>query len=370
MKRIVAAAIVVGAACALGGAAAASGSGSDAAGSAGSGSAGSGSAGSGSAASGSAGSNALNLPLDESAPKVNAAASPSQLMLGERFTLFVTATFDAGVEVNLREPLELGGAFEARRRVSEDRKAADGRTVREWQIEVIAWDVGELQVPPVAVTFTAFGRAGQVDTNAVPIRVLGKLGEDVDPDSHALQGNAIPTKLLARDWFWIWVTVGIACCIGGVLGLFVYRRFAHRTRKALFGGLVPPSKKLDFTGANALERLLAIEKSGALDRDAARKGAYAEMVEVIRAYLGARYRVVTSDLTSGELLRALAGVAPAEECELVEAWLATSDLVKYSGVPATGAEARLQLAGARSLVVTTTQLAAKPPATAAPAEAA
>ena len=65
------------------------------------------------------------------------------------------------------------------------------------------------------------------------------------------------------------------------------------------------------TSERALERLLAIERSGVLDRDDDRKGGYAEMVEVIREYLGARYRVATLDLTTRELLRRLERVAPA-----------------------------------------------------------
>jgi len=49
--------------------------------------------------------------------------------LGAHFTLYITATFGAGVEVNLREPMDLGPAFEIRRRLSEDRPSGDGRAV-------------------------------------------------------------------------------------------------------------------------------------------------------------------------------------------------------------------------------------------------
>ena len=98
----------------------------DAVGSAGGGSA---AAGSGSAA-GSGARQVLRLPAEAGAPEVNAAAYPTVVQLGAHFTLYVTATFGAGVEVNLREPLDLGPAFEIRRRLSEDRQAADGRTTR------------------------------------------------------------------------------------------------------------------------------------------------------------------------------------------------------------------------------------------------
>src|SRR5256885_1970054 len=58
----------------------------------------------------------IRLPVDVGAPAVNAAASPTVARLGAHFTLYITATFGAGVEVNLREPMDLGPAFEIRRR--------------------------------------------------------------------------------------------------------------------------------------------------------------------------------------------------------------------------------------------------------------
>ena len=52
------------------------------------------------------GSNAIVIiiPPDTEPPEVTAAASPTDIKLGDRFTLFVTATYQVGVEVNLREP--------------------------------------------------------------------------------------------------------------------------------------------------------------------------------------------------------------------------------------------------------------------------
>src|SRR5262249_48644613 len=86
----------------------------------------------------------IQVPLDEAAPKVNAGASRSDVRLGARSTLYITATYDPGIEVTLAEPVQLGGDFEVRRRVSSDREE-DGKHVREWQLEVYAWELGELQ---------------------------------------------------------------------------------------------------------------------------------------------------------------------------------------------------------------------------------
>ncbi|HWO20150.1 MAG TPA: hypothetical protein VNO30_15290 [Kofleriaceae bacterium] len=335
---------------------------------AGSGSAGSAGAGSGGSADPGAGSDRIiQLPTDVSAPQVTAAASPTIVRLGGKLTVFIRATYGDGVEVNLREPIELGGAFEVTRKVSEDSRSADGRKVREWQLEVIAWELGELGVPPIAVTFTVSGRAGQVRTNAIRLRVEGVLGEAVD-DPKALREPAPPTELWRRDWFWVWIAFGAWVAVGALItGVLVWRSRHRRRATWLVAGVVAAPRRMDVPSARALERLLAIEQSGVLERDDERKGGYTQMVEVIREYLGARYRVEIADLTTRELLRVLERRAPAEARTLVEAWLERCDIVKYGGLRATRADAGQTLDDARALVVTTT---GAPPAAAGAQEAA
>ena len=323
-------------------------------------------AGSGSATgSGSAGAPkpiVIIIPPDVSPPEVAAAASPSVVRLGDKFILFITATYATDVEVNLREPIEIGGDLEVVRKSSDTRKAADGRNLREWQLEVIAWDVGKFQIPPLAVTFTSQGKAGQVATNAVPLEVTGVLGDLVD-DPKLMRGDAPPVRLMSADWFWAWVAGGAgALIVVGLLALYIYKKRRGRVR-TLIGTLVvstPQPRKLDMTSERALQQLLAIEESGVLDRDDDRKRGYAEMVDVIRDYTGARYRVVTLDQTTAELMRALKKVAPTDECTQIASWLERCDIVKYGGYKASDADARAVLDGARTLVITTTRAPGRP----------
>ena len=302
----------------------------------------------------------IQVPTDVDAPTVTAAASPSQVKLGERFTLFVTATRAAGIEVNLREPIDVGGGFEVRQKSGgADREDADGRVVREWQIELFAWELGDLEVPPVAVTFTANGRAGQVATNATPVRVVGVLGESDDPK--LMRGDAPPVELSSISW----VRMVIAVAIVAVLAALVYWRVRARMRRsqiiASASASFPAARniRIDTPSQRALARLLAIERSGALDRDDDRKQGYADMVDVIREYVGARYRVATLDLTTLELRRALAPVAPTDELARIDAWLERCDIVKYGGYRATSGDAGGVLADARALVLATTSLPSK-----------
>jgi hypothetical protein len=187
----------------------------------------------------------------------------------------------------------------------------------------------------------------------VPMKIVGELGGVVD-DPKAVRGLALPTSLATRDWFWIWV----ATAAGAVVGVVIAALWIHgrRNRRALrlVGGAIARPRRMDMTGERALERLLAIEQSCVLERDADRKTGYAEMVGVIREYLGVRYRFAVHDLTSSELLGRLDKIAPHDEVGLVSGWLDGCDVVKYGGQRATPAEAGKALDDARALIVTTT----------------
>jgi hypothetical protein len=292
----------------------------------------------------------ITIPNDDSAPQVSAAAAPSAVKLGSRFTVFVTATFAPGVNVNLREPLELGGAFEVGKRVAVDSVDRDGQHRREWQIAVYAWDLGDLEIPPIAVTFTANGHAGQVATNAVPVRVSGVLGDADDPK--LLRGLAAPVALFQRTWIWnvLHDPLELGIAIGAIVAIVLLarwprkRRVVARPEPALVFG---PKKKLDMTSERALERLREIERSGVLDRDGDRKRGYADMADVIREYVGARFAIQAArELTSGELIAAL----PASQRELVAAWLERCDPVKYGGERGTASGATRTLEAAKQLV--------------------
>jgi hypothetical protein len=296
----------------------------------------------------------IQLPNDIHAPQVSAAANPTVVRLGAKFTVFITATYAEGVYTNIAEPIELGSAFEVRRKVSEDRTAPDGRHVREWQLEVIPWELGDLSMAPIVVTYTAFGKVGQVPSNELRLRVVGVLGDAVD-DPKLMREQHGPASLWARDWFWVWAAiVGGGVAIAVLLVLLLLRRKTKKTVRLVAGAVAAP-RRIDMTSERALERLMAIERSGVLDRDDDRKGGYDQMVDVIREYLGARYRVATLDLTPHELLVQLEKVAPADEHDLVEAWLGACELVKYGGLRATQDEARRVLDDARALIVTTTR---------------
>src|SRR6185437_905891 len=147
--------------------------------------------------------------------------------------------------------------------------------------------------------------AGQVATNTVPVRVSGVLGDADDPK--LMRPFAAPVALFQHSWLWNLLhdplALGIAAAV--IVVAFSIARWP-RKRKAVVAARAYPApvrRKLDMTSERALERLLEIERSGALDRDAARKLGYADMADVIREYIGARFAIAAArELTSLELV--------------------------------------------------------------------
>jgi hypothetical protein len=286
-------------------------------------------------------------------PEVNAAASPSEVQLGARVVLVVTAAYDEGLTVNLTQPLDLGPAFEERRRTSTDSVRADGKKVREWQIEVFAWDLGELQIPPVQVTFIRAGTAEAVMTNAIPIRVIGSLGDMVDTTQP--RDDAPPISLWRRTWLWIAIGGGVLLVLVVAIVTFVLSR---RSRARIRYVIPVPARisglfrrpRLGGTAEEALARFEAIDTSGMLERD--RKLAYIEMIDVMQIFLGRQLGADLADKTTGELREWVrdAPIAGSTREELGH-WLHECELVKFGGLVPPVDAGRAQLVIAREVVI-------------------
>jgi hypothetical protein len=329
-------------------------------------------------------------PLELFAPEVSATASPTEVRLGQQITIVITATYNKNVQVNLPDPLFPAGApLEIAKRDSTDHDQNDGKRVREWQIRAYAWELGEFDIPPIQVTFTAGGKAAVVPTNAIPLRVIGVLGDADDPK--LMRKDAAPVPLWRRSWFLAWLLGGGVT----VIAMAIYFMFFYGRRKAKIRHkgaplgfteapiahaseqestddkddgdphrevappppppVAPPKptittrarRKMDRFAEEALARLRALEASGRLDTD--RRGAYRDMVAIIRDYLSARYDVDAQELTTRELCQALT-FRSSEAAGLVRAWLEQCDVIKYAGLSASGDEARAVLDGACWLV--------------------
>jgi hypothetical protein len=266
------------------------------------------------------------------------------VVLGGTFSLFVRVTYAPGVQVNLPAALPLGAAFEETARTESTQVNADGTITRDFEIGLMVFEVGDLVVPPIPVTYAAHGRAREVATEAVPVRVKSFLG-DGEADLRDIAG---PVALERRDLTLVYVAASalVALLLAG--GVLLARRAWRRRRGEVLAHM--PEAVQRSAHDEALARLDELEASGALDSDD-RKPAYLQMSEILRLYIGRRFGFPALDLTTLEIRREL-GARPggAAAVDLVAGWLERADLVKFAGYEATADEARQALYDARIFI--------------------
>lgn len=298
--------------------------------------------------------------VDVARPQASASVSPSQLQLGETCTLFVEVVFDDRVMVNLPSTLDLAPVFDELRRTSRDERRTDGTTKRTYQIELRAWELGELNLPPIQIGYAAGGQRSWVVTNSVPMRIVGLLG-DVD-DKTALIADTPPVSLRRRDWR-LPLVAAVVLALIAVAGVAYWLR-KRKPAVVVVPAALParaPRARLPGAAERALAALAALEKAGTMASEP--RAGYEQAVAILRRFWHEQFGVGIRDRTSAELVRALGKTKmPGAALAASERWLAACDLVKYAAVEPDGEHVAGDLAGARGLVYAA--VSAAPPATA------
>jgi len=294
------------------------------------------------------------------APTVSASASSQQVALGQVFYLFVRVVYEPGTQVNLPASLPLGTAFEETGRTDAIEKSKDGTLTRDFEIALQAFEVGELVIPPIPVTYAAQGRAQEVATQAVPIEVTGTVGEG----EATLKDIRGPVAVERPDYTLIWVAAVFTAALALLIAVLSLRGLFRRRRRRVLARL--PDALVRSAHDEALARLAEVEGSGALD-DPDRKPAYLAMSEIIRAYIGRRWGFPALELTTEEIRQVLVGRPDAVgAADLIAGWLEQGDFVKYARYDASPEEARQALYEARIFIDRTRPAPAPPPPAAAP----
>lgn len=281
-------------------------------------------------------------------PIASAAAAPSRVRLGDTLTLFIEVVYDEKVNVNLPATLDLDPYFEETRRTSSDERRTDGTRKRTYQVQLRAWELGDLRIPPIQVGYTAGGQQSWVVTNTVPVEVVGSLS-DVD-DKTALLGDTPPVSLRSRDWRW---PIAAAAALV-VIVLFVVGRRLLRKKPPLQPSVVfvqPVATKVRMTGPaeRALAAIDALEKAGTCVSDP--RAGYEELVGIMRTFATEQFGVPILDRTTDELLLSLGRLMPKPAHTLARRWFARCDLVKYAAERPARDRSDQDLAGARTVVV-------------------
>jgi hypothetical protein len=297
--------------------------------------------------------------VDPDAPTIAARVDRSKVQLGEPFHLVITVVHKPDMTVNLPAGLELGDGFsELGKREESRRTGKDGLVSHDFVVTVGALETGAQTIPGVAVGYEVAGQHRQITSTPITVEVTSLVGGGKEE----LRPVAQPITVLERDWTLLWVMGGVAGAAARAGAAWIALRKARETRPGakLRSGKTTPPLAADEA---ALARLRALASSGKLDADD-RRPVYFELSEIMKEYLGARYGFDALELTSEELLAALALRAPVEVAHEVGQWVQAGDLIRYARVPTTRDEAAAALAQAVTLVERTRVVVAAP----APAE--
>jgi hypothetical protein len=297
-------------------------------------------------------------PAGPDAPTVTATLDKSEVNVGDRVTLTITAIARPGITVTLPQKPDLG-KLEVLDRDDGDkngRDLGDGRRAFQFTLGVAAYEPGELEVPPIEVGWV--GQNGEIQTATtaeVPLKVAALVppeGEKqelqpIRPPRSALVEDKRVKKVLA------WTGVGLCALALVWLLLRLFGRLRRRRVEAREEAALVPSRPPDEV---AMEKLRALRAQGDFAADLYRPFYFA-VAEVVREYLGARYGFDSLELTTSELIDALGDKAPhlaAADGDVVR-FLVETDLVKFAKAGSTDEDARAALDQAEAIVLSTTR---------------
>jgi hypothetical protein len=280
-------------------------------------------------------------PVD--APVASAALSEREVTLGRSFFLFVRVVYAPGIDVNLPANLGLPEGLEELRRTNAERENPDGSFTREFEVELMAFSLGELGIAPMAVTYSARGDVAQVQTNPLALRVVGVIGDGAEE----LRDIAGPVDVERDDLRTLYALIAVVATL--IVGLLLWWaiRAARSRRKHVAARIAARRLPVD---EEALARLADLESRGALERDDL-KPTYLEMSEIVKGYIGRRYGFPANELTALEIRNELAARPSGQLAEtLIRPWFEAADLVKFANAGATPEQARRALDDARDLI--------------------
>jgi len=302
------------------------------------------------------------LPVDPSPSaakaspvQVSARLSNENPLFGDTIQLLVELRYPTGYRVFFPQKPNLRPfATDPNRPGKAERQEQAGQVIEKLAISLLVVRSGLLRTPKIEVPYhavTANGGAGESGVVEVaPLRAVVRsqfaAATDVKPEPLPPPRPLVEDNTPLQIGLFVLGMMALAALLT-LLGVRVYKaRALARQPKPV----VPPH-------VLALGRLETLLRSGRLVADEPRL-VISELSEILREYLGGRYKFAGLDMTSTELLRALEnvdlrGIALPD----LRGFTETSDLVKFARMPATEDELRELHGFVRKVVERTMQSA-------------
>jgi hypothetical protein len=270
-------------------------------------------------------------------PQATATASKAEVSVGETFVVEVRANGPAGTTFTF-PPEAAQDAFELHTAAS-----ASPPPPGTWRYDAAVFALGDAAVPPIPVRYRlADGTEGQVETAAVPLKVVSLLPKDKGEQKLAdIRG---PVGVGVGRAFWI--ALGAAVVVLAGLAFLLWSR---RRRKEPERAPIVPALEPDEEARRALDALVA---SGRLRR-AEYRPFYIELVAIAKRYLERRLDAPVVEMTTAEMLACLHGNSQAADLAPAMRDLAgAADRIKFARGAGLHDEAERHLKATRALVET------------------
>ena len=253
---------------------------------------------------------------------VTTALDKPKVQLGEPFQYTVTITHAPDQRYEVVPPRDLG-SFELLH-LDRSRKDENGRSTTTFTLKLSLFALGPQQLPPLDFE----------ETDATGVHPFTQPGAKVEgvpslPPDAAKKGEALfdikPNEQVAvRSWRLLWILLSILGV--AVLGFILYRGYQKLKARAAMVPPVPPRPLRERT-LDALETL----KREAPHRQGKVREFYFRLSEILRGYLGERYRFDALECTSPELITRVRGLTDAGfPLGDFSAFVHESDLAKYA----------------------------------------
>jgi hypothetical protein len=298
--------------------------------------------------------------LEQASPRaVQSRTSASSARLGEPLEWTIEITHAPAERYDFGAPLA-EGLFRAEP-LGCQRVEATGETTTTCRLRLALLSLGAVDLPVLSLAVATPAGARALDVPGPRLTGNGVIDPAVPDNQLKLKDPAPPVPLLVPNWPLLWWTLGGLAAL--LLGWRLWRRWRARSRA---GVAAPPPVPPELRFAARLDALEA-ERLGEQGRG---REHWFRLSEAVRDYLGAVTAFNALDLTSAELLEALARQPdPRLPHEPVRAFCETADLVKFARLPADGRACADGIAFGRELLARTgpaPAAAARPPPAPAP----
>jgi hypothetical protein len=285
-------------------------------------------------------------PLREAEPyALELEAEPEEVTLGDPILVRISVTHDPRDVYALSgfDPAPLAVPQGAVPRRVQREEAPGGRVRTVFEMTLVDTSTLEPRLPDFTLAVTGPQGPRQLSIRGRPLKFRSLVQEENQgaPD-RAHHGSKPPVPVIVRSLLWLWVVLGVA---GLVLGVVLMRRAARR--RALRPASIAPPETYDEL---ALRRIHELRETAPWKRGEARAAVFL-VSEIVRGYLGERLRFNALELTSEEFLaelhrRRLLGLHLDQLIDEVR-W---EDLVKFAKLEPSGEECLRALERAESMI--------------------